>query len=53
MNTHDGFLYSHKICYKMTDVEEEKMKNQRLGHTGERIYNGGQTDKNVQNLVIR
>ena len=25
----------------------------RLGHTGEPICNGGQTDKNVQNLVIR
>ena len=25
----------------------------RLGHTGERICNGEQTDKNVQNLVIR
>ena len=23
----------------------------RLGHTGERICNGGQTDKNVQNLL--
>ena len=27
--------------------------NLRLGHTGERICNGEQTDKNVQNLVIR
>ena len=25
----------------------------RPGHTGERICNGGQTDKNVKNLVIR
>ena len=47
------FCYSHVFLEKFANVRQNVILILRLGHTGEWICNGRQTDKNVQNLVIR